>query len=370
MKTIALIAGTRPEAIKMLPVYLALRERPGVTPRLILTGQHRELAQDVLTMFGVKADLDMAVMQPSQTLATLAANLSTHFARYVSDTPPDTLLVQGDTSSAMIGGMFGFYAGIPVGHVEAGLRTGNLQAPFPEEFNRRVLSLTARWHFAPTAHAGQNLAAEGITQNVYVTGNTVIDAVLLMANKATDNTRRLQQRFPFLAAEEKITVLVTAHRRENFGEGMASIAAALKNLSAAHPQLHFIIPAHPNPQAGPVLRGALSACTNIHITDPLGYDEILFLIQKSRLILTDSGGIQEEAPTFDVPVLVLRNETERPEGIEAGCSLLVGTDRTRIEHHFTQLISDDAAYQRMAQAKNPYGDGNAANRIVDILLTP
>lgn len=365
---IALIAGTRPEVIKMLPLYLALKQRPGVTPRFVLTGQHRELALDILRMFDITPDRDMGVMQPGQTLATLTENLTRAFAAYLRESPPYILLVQGDTTSAMLAGMLAFYSNIPVGHVEAGLRTGNLRAPFPEEFNRRVLTLATRWHFAPTAQAAANLAREGVTEGVHVVGNTVIDAVQLMAQKETPAIEQLRTRFPFLDAAQKQLVLVTAHRRENFGAGMAEIAASLKAIAQARPQLHFIIPAHPNPNAGPVLRAALGGISNIHITDPLGYDEILFLMRKSLLILTDSGGIQEEAPSFDVPVLVLRNETERPEGIEAGCSLLVGTDSANIQRVFAQLMDDPAAYRAMAEAKNPYGNGNAAQRITDIVL--
>lgn len=368
MKNIALVAGTRPEVIKMLPVYLALKARADVIPTLILTGQHRELARDVLAIFNITPDADLAVMQPGQTLVSLTSRLTKAFADYLIDHAFDILLVQGDTTSAMIAGMLGFYHRIPIGHIEAGLRTGNLHAPFPEEFNRRVLTLAAQWHFSPTIAAAGNLAKEGITRDVYVVGNTVIDAALMVARHETENTRTLRSRFPFLDAEEKNTVLVTAHRRENFGDGIRNIAAAVKDLSNQHKHLHFVVPVHPNPNVLPVMTSALEGHTNIHLTDPLGYDEILLLIQKSLIILTDSGGIQEEAPAFHVPVLVLRNETERPEGIEAGCSKLVGIDTEIIQKTFAQLLSDKAVYQKMAKAKNPYGDGESAQRIVNILM--
>lgn len=365
---IALIAGTRPEVIKMLPVYLELKKRAGVSPQLVLTGQHRELARDVLKIFDVEPAIDMQVMRDGQTLIGLSARLTAALAEYLAETKPDLLLVQGDTTSAMIAGMLGFYHAIPVGHVEAGLRTGNLHAPFPEEFNRRVLTLAARWHFAPTATAAENLAKEGVTDHVHIVGNTVIDAALMMARQETENMKALHDRFAFLKEEGKRTVLVTAHRRENFGAGMEAIVGAVKELAALKPHLHFVIPVHPNPNVRSVMHAALAGIANIHLTKPLNYDEILLLIQKSVLILTDSGGIQEEAPAFKVPVLVLRNETERPEGIAAGCSVLVGTDGARIKQTFLDLLTDTARYQTMTQAKNPYGDGLASQRIADILL--
>ncbi len=367
-KNVALIAGTRPEIIKMLPVYKELQRRDGVKPTLIMTGQHRELAQDVLRIFDVPPDVDMVVMQEGQTLVSLAGKLATSLAQYLSDNRPDIMLVQGDTTSAMMAGMFGFYSGIPVGHIEAGLRTGNMHAPFPEEFNRRVLTLAARWHFAPTKTAAENLLREGVQNDVHVVGNTVIDAALFMAKQETKKTNALKKQFPFLAETEKKLVLVTAHRRENFGDGMKAIAGATKTLAEARPDLHFIIPVHPNPNVRPVFTALLQNIKNIHLTEPMGYDEILFLIQKSAIILTDSGGIQEEAPAFNVPVLVLRNETERPEGILAGCSVLVGTDAERIQNNFFNIMNNPDVYKKMSAAPNPYGDGKASQRIADILL--
>lgn len=367
-KEIALIAGTRPEVIKMLPVYKELKQRPGIVPKMILTGQHNELAHEVMRIFDIRADRDMQVMQQGQTLVGLAGRLAGSLAHYLAESPPDMLLVQGDTTSAMIAGIFGFYSGIPVGHIEAGLRTGNLQAPFPEEFNRRVLTLAARWHFAPTKTAAANLAKEGVQQQVHIVGNTVIDAALMVAKQETENTQKLSARFPFLNETKKRLVLVTAHRRENFGAGIQAIATAVKALSGLRPDLEFIIPMHPNPNVRPVFLSLLQDVANIHLMDPLGYDEVLFLIRKSVMILTDSGGIQEEAPAFDVPVLVLRNETERPEGIEAGCSVLVGTHPETIQNTFLKIMDHPESYHKMSAAPNPYGDGQASRRIVDILL--
>ena len=330
---IALIAGTRPEVIKMLPVYLELQRR-GAAPKLILTGQHRELARDVLRIFNVTPDADMEVMQEGQSLSILTGKLASSLARYVNDNPPDIMLVQGDTTSAMMGGLFGFYGGIPVGHIEAGLRTGNMQSPFPAELNRRVITLAARWHFPPTRAAANNLLNEGVPrESIHLVGNTGIDAALMMSKQPSAAIPALCVRFPFHNAPEKSLVLITAHRRENFGEGIRAIA-------------------------------------NVLIPDPMGYDEMLFLIQKSLIILTDSGGIQEEAPIFNVPLLVLRNDTERWEGIDAGCSLLVGTNEALIKEKFFYLMNDKAAYQAMAESKNPYGDGNTAAKIADIILSP
>lgn len=367
MKNITLIAGTRPEIIKMLPVYLELKKRPGIEPRLVLTGQHRELAQDVLRLFRITPDADMQVMQPDQTLEALTSRLSQKLSEYLLENRPDILLVQGDTSSAMVAAMLGFYGRVPVGHVEAGLRTHNMQNPFPEEFNRRVLTLAARWHFAPTQQAVANLRREEVTEGVHMVGNTVIDAALLMAERETEATRALAARFPFLQNPERGSVLITAHRRENFGAGMRSIAQAIQQLAEQWPNLSFLFPLHPNPNVKPVMQEALSAIPNVHLADPLGYDEMIYVMKRAKMVLTDSGGIQEEAPAFDVPVLVLREETERPEGVEAGCSVVVGTSPQRISENFARILNDPAVYQRMASAPNPYGDGRASQRIVDIL---
>ena len=367
---IALIAGTRPEVIKMLPVYLELQRR-GAAPKLILTGQHRELARDVLRIFNVTPDADMEVMQEGQSLSILTGKLASSLARYVNDNPPDIMLVQGDTTSAMMGGLFGFYGGIPVGHIEAGLRTGNMQSPFPEELNRRVITLAARWHFPPTRAAANNLLNEGVPrESIHLVGNTGIDAALMMSKQPSAAIPALCVRFPFLNAPEKSLVLITAHRRENFGDGIRAIANAVRDLATARPDLHFMIPAHPNPAVRPVFIEMLSGIANVLIPDPMGYDEMLFLIQKSLIILTDSGGIQEEAPIFNVPLLVLRNDTERWEGIDAGCSLLVGTNQALIKEKFFYLMNDKAAYQAMAESKNPYGDGHTAAKIADIILSP
>lgn len=364
---VLLIVGTRPEAIKMVPVYKALKASEWCNPRILLTGQHREMARTVLDLFDVTPDLDLDVMEPNQTLVSLSIRLTQTLAGVISAERPDAVLVQGDTTSAMIGGWLGFYAGCRVGHIEAGLRTGNLAAPYPEEFNRRVISLAAHWHFAPTQVAAVNLRAEGLTQNVHIVGNTVIDAALDIAQRITPRMLALSARLPFLADPGRRTVLVTAHRRENLGYPMHSIAAAVADLSEAQPEADFVVPVHPNPVVGAALRPTLEGRSNVHLIAPLDYDEMIHVLRHAFLVLTDSGGVQEEAPAFRVPVLVMRNETERTEGVEAGCSQLVGTDPARIIQSATRLFHDSALHARMAAAPNPYGDGKSARLIADII---
>ncbi len=362
-----LIIGTRPEAIKMAPVYQLLRECSWCTPSILLTGQHSEMARSVLELFEIVPDFDLNVMRPDQTLVGLTARLTQTLARVISSEIPDVILVQGDTASALIGGWLGFYAGCRVGHVEAGLRTGNLFAPYPEEFNRRVLALAAHWHFAPTRGAAANLRSEGVTENVHIVGNTVIDAALEMANRRTPKMLALSARLPFLSDSARKTVLVTTHRRENFGEPLHEIATAVVELSVAFPEADFVLPIHPNPLVAKVLRPALESRVNVHLIQPLEYDEMIALLRQAFFVMTDSGGIQEEAPAFDVPVLVLRNETERMEGVEAGCSVLVGTCCANIVLAATRLFSDPVLHASMAKARNPYGNGTSARQIIEIM---
>lgn len=366
MKVIVVV-GTRPEAIKMVPVYQALKSQKWCEPRLVLTGQHREMARNVLELFDIVPDIDLNVMEPNQTLVSLSARLTQALSGAISHEHPDAILVQGDTTSAMIAGWLGFYSGCKVGHVEAGLRTGDLSAPYPEEFNRRVLALTAHWHFAPTHAAAENLKLEGLDENLHVVGNTVIDAALEMAQRSTPRAQALSVRLPFLTHPTRRTILVTTHRRENFGEPMRHIAAAVGELSNSWPDADFIVPVHPNPVVGAALRPELDGKPNVHLISPLEYDEMIHVLRHAFLVLTDSGGIQEEAPAFNVPVLVLRNETERMEGVEAGCSLLVGADRDNIVLNAKRLFTDQALYSKMARASNPYGDGAAAVLIAEII---
>jgi UDP-N-acetylglucosamine 2-epimerase (non-hydrolysing) len=366
MKVLVII-GTRPEAIKMVPVYQALKRCDWCEPHLLLTGQHREMARGVLDLFEVTPDSDLDVMEPNQTLVSLTVRLTEALAKVIDDGRPDVLLVQGDTTSAMIGGILGFYAGCRVGHVEAGLRTGNLAAPYPEEFNRRVLALAAHWHFAPTETAAANLRTEGLTQGVNVVGNTVIDAALDIAQRETPRMKAISRRLPFLGDPGRRTILVTTHRRENFGAPMREIAAAIADLARTWPAVDFVVPVHPNPVVGGALRPALKDVQNVHLIAPLEYDELIHVLRHAYLALTDSGGIQEEAPAFNVPVLVLRNETERMEGVEAGCSQLIGTTHAAIVQATGRLLSEPPVHARMGRARNPYGDGKSAEMIARII---
>lgn len=367
MKKVLVVVGTRPEAIKMVPVYRALQACSWCNTRLLLTGQHREMARSVLEVFDVAPDEDLDVMEPGQTLSSLSVHLTKSLVDVFDTERPDVILVQGDTTSAMIAGWLGFYAGCKVGHVEAGLRTGNLAAPFPEEFNRRVLALSSYWHFAPTDEAAAKLRAEGLTQNIHVVGNTVIDAALEIAKIRTARTKALSENLSFLGQPGRRAVLVTTHRRENLGEPMRRIAAAVAELAQTHSEVDFIVPIHPNPACGAALRPVLEGRHNVHLIHPLEYDEMIYVLSNAFLALTDSGGIQEEAPAFGVPVLVLRNETERLEGVEAGCSLLVGTDQHEIIQTANQLFCDAALYSTMSRAQNPYGDGTSAKKIAAII---
>lgn len=367
---VLMIIGTRPEAIKMVPIHRALVARDDMTTCLLLTGQHREMARSVLDLFGVSADVDLDMMEPGQTLISLSARLTAGLSRVIVDENPDVILVQGDTTSAMTGGMLGFYAGCRVGHIEAGLRTGNIGSPFPEEFNRRVITLGAHWHFAPTATAAENLRSEGVTRNVHIVGNTVIDAALQMAGHMTTGKEALIAQLPFLDDRARKTVLVTVHRRENIGVPMAGIAAAVAELANLHSGIDFVVPVHPNPAVGSVMRPVLRSLRNVHLIIPLDYDQMVHMLGTAHLVLTDSGGIQEEAPAFNVPVLVLRNETERMEGAHAGCSRLVGTDRTRIVAEVRKLLSDPVAHATMANSVNPYGEGRASQMIAQLLDQP
>lgn len=368
MKRVLIVVGTRPEAIKLAPVYERLAQTGGWEPELLLTGQHREMARQALAMFGLRPAHDLDLMLPGQTLLDLCARLPQPIAEIFRRTSPDVIVVQGDTTSAMVAALLGFNVGCPVAHVEAGLRTGDLRAPFPEEFNRRVISLASHWHFAPTLAAAAQLQAEGIERNVHVVGNTVIDAVRGMAERlARDRSGTISARFPFLGRQGVKTVLVTSHRRENHGAPMQEIAAAIAELSAMHADVQWVVPVHPNPACAAALKPALSGLINVHLVEPLQYDELVYVLQRSHLVVTDSGGLQEESPAFGVPVVVLRDQTERPEGLAAGCSVLAGTDRACVVEWVNRLLTDDALYSKMHKAPNPYGDGTASMRIVDIL---
>lgn len=370
MKTCAILMGTRPEAIKLAPVVHALRACEDVRPLAISTGQHKEMLHQVVDLFGITLDHDLAVMQPDQTLATLTSRLTSAIDGVLAQTKPDMVLVQGDTTTAFVGALVGFYRGVPVGHVEAGLRTGDLSAPFPEEANRRLVSVIARHHYAPTTKSAANLRREGVSEDaILITGNTVIDALMIelqrQASPAVSSAIHAELDAK-IGADWRTTpfVVVTGHRRENFGGGFEQICDALETLASRFADHLFIYPVHLNPRVKLVVERRLSGVPNIRLLSPLDYSAFAALLKACRMVLTDSGGIQEEAPALGKPVLVMRDVTERPEGVEAGTVALVGTDRDAIVQQTTRLLTDPSAYARMAQARNPYGDGTASARIV------
>lgn len=361
---VMVVFGTRPEAIKMAPVVQALRARPGIRVSIAVTAQHREMLDQVLALFRIFPDHDLDLMRPGQTLAGLFAGVLEGMQAVIDATRPDLVLVHGDTSTTLATALAAFYARVPVGHVEAGLRTGDLRAPWPEEMNRRLTAPLATLHFAPTARARENLAAEGIRDHVHVTGNTVIDALLEIDGRIqrdADIGRAVSARFPFLESGRRL-VLVTGHRRENFGAGFENICRALREI-ATRGDVEVVYPVHLNPAVQEPVRRALDGCANVHLIEPQDYLPFVWLMGRAAVILTDSGGIQEEGPSLGKPVLVMRDVTERPEAVDAGTVQLVGTDTDRIVAATTRLLDDTAAYARMSRAHNPYGDGHAAGRI-------
>ena len=374
MPRVAVIIGTRPEGIKMAAVCRALQDAPDMDPVLVSTGQHREMLAQVLEVFGLEADVELDLMRGNQSLAGLTARLFEALDGMLETVKPDMVLVQGDTTSVMCGAIASFYRGIPVGHVEAGLRTGDLSAPFPEEANRVLASRVTTLHFAPTEGSRRNLLDERVPEErIQVTGNTVIDSLLLEVDRQrndqtlkSDIDHRLGEMLPEdIIRGERPYVLITGHRRENFGDGFESICTALLNLARRFPDHGFVYPVHLNPNVRGIVHDRLSDQTNIHLLPPVDYRLFVALMSGSRLLLTDSGGVQEEAPSLGKPVLVMRDTTERPEGIAAGTVRLVGTDAGLIEDEVARLLEDDSAYEAMAHLENPYGDGRAADRIVD-----
>jgi len=372
---VCVIVGTRPEAIKMAPVVMELKKRSTeFDVRLCVTGQHKEMLYQVLDHFELVPDVDLEVMEPNQTLATLTSKVLLGIQHQLTLYKPDVVLVHGDTTTAMAAGTACFYAGVPVAHVEAGLRTYNLKAPFPEEYNRRVIALCSDIHFAPTKFSAQNLRDELIAESgICVTGNTVIDALLWTISKIEAQGVReplIETLDGLLEFEwqEKRYVLITGHRRENFGQGFENICSALAVLAEQHPDVHFVYPVHLNPNVKGPVYSLLSKISNVHLIPPLGYPEFAMLLKYSCLVLTDSGGIQEEAPSLGKPVLVMRDVTERPEAIEAGTVKLVSSEKHRIIDGVSLLLDDDKSYAVMARAYNPYGDGQASPRIADRLL--
>ncbi|WP_348645562.1 UDP-N-acetylglucosamine 2-epimerase (non-hydrolyzing) [Marinobacter sp. S0848L] len=369
------VFGTRPEAIKMAPLAKALEEESFFDARVAVTAQHREMLDQVLDLFSLVPDYDLNLMKPGQDLYDITSKVLLGLRDVLSEFQPDLVLVHGDTATTFAGALAAFYQKIPVGHVEAGLRTGDLYSPWPEEANRQLTGRIARWHFAPTERNENALLAEGVgDEGILVTGNTVIDALQWVVEKI-ESTPALQQKIAAalssaglqLSVRERRYVLITGHRRENFGSGFENICQALRGLAEANPDTHFIYPVHLNPNVqGPVNR-LLDGLANVHLIEPLGYEPFVYLMQNAYLVLTDSGGVQEEAPGLGKPVLVMRDTTERPEAIDAGTVRLVGTESAIIRDAVQQLLDDNDVYESMARAHNPYGDGNACGRIVEFL---
>lgn len=355
----------------MAPLVNALEQDERFTSCLCITAQHREMLDQVLSLFELTPDHDLDIMSPGQSLSTITTRILTGLEAVLQSEKPDVVLVHGDTSTTLSATLAAYYTQIPVGHVEAGLRTGNIYSPWPEEGNRRLTGAITQYHFAPTDTAQDNLLAENHQPNtITVTGNTVIDALLTITDRLSNDmnlARDMQAKFPFLDTDKKM-ILVTGHRRESFGGGFERICQALGTICRDFPDSQVVYPVHLNPNVQEPVQRLLSDVSNIHLIDPQDYLPFVYLMTQSHLILTDSGGIQEEAPSLGKPVLVMRDTTERPEAVSAGTVKLVGTDVDRIVDEVTRLMSDDTAYAEMSRAHNPYGDGNACARILDVLV--
>ncbi len=354
---ITCVIGTRPEALKMFPIIKALQADKLFSVCTIITGQHRELLAQLLKSLAINVTINFDLMKSNQSLTALSAKLLQYFEAYFSKQPCDLLIAQGDTTTVLMAALSAFYKKIPFAHVEAGLRTKNISDPFPEEFNRRAITLAATLHFCPTQSSANNLLKEGIQKNVFVTGNTIIDTLYAYLKKNSDDEKK----------SDKKLILVTCHRRENFGKPLLHICKALKKLAERNPEIELLFPVHPNPNIKKVVEKQLSNIHNIKLSEPLDYEALVPVLQKAYLVLTDSGGLQEEAPALNKPVLVLRNETERPEGVACCAALLVGHDTNTIVQQVEKLLTDVTAYESMSRAVSPYGDGQAAERIVHLI---
>ena len=373
-KRVLTVFGTRPEAIKMAPLVLALQDDPKIESRLCVTAQHRQMLDQVLDLFEITPDIDLDLMRPNQNLYDLTARSLLALKEVLEAEKPDLVFVQGDTTTCFVAGLAAFYADIPVAHVEAGLRTGNLRAPFPEEANRALVSRLTAFHFAPTVGSKANLLAENTAEEqIWVTGNTVIDALLMVRSKLAAYPQSfwiqaLGQEVCDLAQDDsQRLVLITGHRRESFGKGFQDICQAIRGLAQAHESWQFVYPVHLNPNVQEPVQAILGGLDNVHLIEPLDYLPFVWLMDRADIILTDSGGIQEEAPSLGKPVLVMREVTERPEAVEAGTVALVGTCQAKIVSEVESLLLDEARYAAMARAHNPYGDGKAVGRIMSVL---
>lgn len=364
------VFGTRPEAIKMAPLVKALAEQSNIESKVCVTAQHRQMLDQVLELFEITPDYDLNIMKPGQTLSGISSEILTRIEPVLTEFQPDLVLVHGDTSTTFAATLAAYYQRISVGHVEAGLRTGNIYSPWPEEANRKLTGALANLHLAPTILSQQNLLREGVAQdNIHVTGNTVIDALLWVKQKLESDqglTQKLGQGFPFLRDEARL-VLITGHRRENFGDGFERICEAIRTVASDFSDVDFLYPVHLNPNVREPVGRILQGVTNVHLIEPQDYLPFVYLMTRSHIILTDSGGIQEEAPSLGKPVLVMRDTTERPEAVAAGTVKLVGTNSQAIIDAVTTLLTNEIEYNRMSFAHNPYGDGKACERIVSII---
>ena len=369
-KKVLVVFGTRPEAIKMAMLVKALGAESSIDCRVCITAQHREMLDQVLSLFEIIPDYDLNIMKPGQDLYDITTGILLNLKHVLREFTPDLVLVHGDTTTTFAASLAAFYEQVAVGHVEAGLRTGNLYSPWPEEANRKLAGALAALHFAPTEVARNNLLREGTSPGkVFVTGNTVIDALLWVVNKIDTKAalkRELDISFPFLESHRKL-ILVTGHRRESFGAGFERICQSLAAIASNYPESQIVYPVHLNPNVQRPVKRMLKGIKNIHLIDPVDYLPFVYLMSRSYLILTDSGGIQEEAPSLGKPVLVMRDHTERPEAVETGAVSLVGTDTKRIQDAVSSLLESSASYGNMARAHNPYGDGTACRQIVNII---
>ncbi|HBA66188.1 MAG TPA: UDP-N-acetylglucosamine 2-epimerase (non-hydrolyzing) [Methylococcaceae bacterium] len=374
-KKILTVFGTRPEAIKMAPVVLALQQAEGLESLVCVTAQHRQMLDQVLNLFDIKPDYDLDLMAPNQDLFDITSKVLLGLRDVLREAQPDIVLVHGDTTTCFAAGLAAFYQNIKLGHVEAGLRTGNLRAPFPEEANRTLVGRITDYHFAPTQSSKNNLLAEGVPeQNIVVTGNTVIDALLIVRDKVIGEPDSVWQEkfgeplFKTICDSSRKLILITGHRRENFGQGFIDLCNAIKELAQKHPDWDLIYPVHLNPNVQKPVYEILDQLDNVYLIAPLDYEPFVWIMNRSDLILTDSGGIQEEGPSLGKPVLVMREVTERPEAVDAGTVLLVGTDKEKIVSGVEKVLLDGEVYARMSKAHNPYGDGHACEKIIQTLL--
>ncbi len=370
---LSFIFGTRPELIKLAPVILKARQDSRFEVNVVFTGQHLELVQDAIEFFQIEIDHHLQIMQPGKSLNILLSKALSELDQVYREMPKcDVIVVQGDTTTVLAGALVAFNLNIHLAHVEAGLRSFDLMHPFPEEGNRQLVSRLARWHFAPTQLSAENLYQENISkQQIFITGNTVVDAIHYARELIESSSQQSQQRLERLGLNlsgQHQLVLLTAHRRENFGEGIQNICAVIHELCQRYPELHFAWPVHLNPQVHDIAYKEFSNHHQVHLLKPLDYPDLLAILQAAHFIMTDSGGIQEESPTYQKPVLILRDVTERPEVVEAGCGILVGTDKAKIIKAFSQLMDDSVYYQQHAEVENPFGDGHASERILEQIV--